>query len=110
MVSCSSPSTLGLKTCPPILTGAKEYLDLMIDQSESDMRVVAGSNKYVMKCNWKLLVENSIDGYHLIPTHNTYLEYLAGLGAKTSASGRRWSRTHCLGQRTLRALIRGPER
>ena len=79
------------------LAGAKDYMDLMIDQSESDMRVVAGSNKYVMKCNWKLLVENSIDGYHLIPTHNTYLEYLAGLGAKTSANGRRWSRTIALG-------------
>jgi p-cumate 2,3-dioxygenase alpha subunit len=49
-----------------------------------------------MKCNWKLLVENSIDGYHLIPTHNTYLEYLAGLGTQPSTN-RRWSRTLALG-------------
>ena len=79
------------------LAGAKEYMDLMIDQADTDMRVVAGSNKYVMKCNWKLLVENSIDGYHLIPTHNTYLEYMAGLGTKYGPNVRRWSRTLALG-------------
>ena len=79
------------------LAGAKEYMDLMIDQSESDMRVVAGSNKYVMKCNWKLLVENSMDGYHLIPTHNTYLEYLSGLGTQNGPNVRRWSKTVALG-------------
>ena len=80
----------------------------MIDQSESDMRVVAGSNKYVMKCNWKLLVENSIDGYHLIPTHNTYLEYLAGLGTQPSTTPTMV--THrCLGQRPLRPVLRGAE-
>ena len=79
------------------LAGAKEYMDLMIDQADTDMRVVSGSNKYVMKCNWKLLVENSIDGYHLIPTHNTYLEYLAGLGTRNGPNVRRWSRTLALG-------------
>ena len=79
------------------LAGAKEYLDLMIDQSEDGMRVVRGSNKYVMRCNWKLLVENSIDGYHLVPTHNTYLEYLSGLGVKNSVTTSRWSRTRALG-------------
>ena len=82
----------------------------MIDQSESDMRVVAGSNRYVMKCNWKLLVENSIDGYHLIPTHNTYLEYLGGTGSQDLCQRASLVSNSCLGQRTLRALIRGPER
>ena len=41
------------------LAGAREYLDLIVDQAEEGMRVVAGSNKYTMKANWKLLVENS---------------------------------------------------
>ena len=49
------------------LAGAREYLDLIMDQSEEGMRMVAGSNKYTMKANWKLLVENSLDGYHLVP-------------------------------------------
>src|SRR5262249_58120211 len=26
--------------------------------------------------NWKLFVENSVDGYHLLPVHTTYFEYL----------------------------------
>ena len=62
------------------LAGAREYLDLIVDQAEEGMRVVAGSNKYTMKANWKLLVENSLDGYHLIPTHQTYLDYISSLG------------------------------
>ena len=49
------------------LAGAREYLDLIVDQAEEGMRVVAGSNKYIMKANWKLLGENSLDGYHLVP-------------------------------------------
>lgn len=61
------------------LAGAREYIDLIVDQAEEGMRVVAGSNKYTMKANWKLLVENSLDGYHLVPTHQTYLDYLSSL-------------------------------
>ena len=66
------------------LAGAKEYLDLVADQSSEGMRVVAGSNRYTIKANWKLLVENSIDGYHVVPTHQTYLEYIARVGSDDS--------------------------
>ncbi len=66
------------------LAGAKDYLDLIVDQSEEGMRVVRGSNKYTMKANWKLLVENSLDGYHLVPTHQTYLDYISSLGTDDS--------------------------
>lgn len=62
------------------LAEARDYLDLLVDQAEEGMRVVRGSNKYTMKANWKLLVENSIDGYHLVPTHQTYLDYISSLG------------------------------
>ena len=62
------------------LAGAKEYLDLVVDQAQEGMKVVQGSNKYTMKANWKLLVENSLDGYHLVPTHQTYLDYISSLG------------------------------
>ena len=60
------------------LAGAAEYLDLVADQDAAGMRVVPGSNRYSIKANWKLLAENSIDGYHLLPTHRTFFEYLAG--------------------------------
>ena len=66
------------------LAGAREYLDLIVDQTEGGMRVVPGSNKYSTKANWKLLAENSLDGYHLVPTHWTYLEYIASLGTDDS--------------------------
>lgn len=66
------------------LAGAKEYLDLIVDQAEEGMRVIPGSNKYTMKANWKLLVENSLDGYHLVPTHQTYLDYISSLGTDLS--------------------------
>ena len=48
------------------------------------MRVIPGSNQYTVKANWKLMVENSIDGYHIVPTHRTYLEYISGFGSDDS--------------------------
>ncbi len=66
------------------LGGAREYLDLIEDQVDEGMRVVAGSNKYTIKANWKLLGENSFDGYHLVPTHQTYLDYISSLGTDDS--------------------------
>jgi p-cumate 2,3-dioxygenase subunit alpha len=39
-----------------------------------------------MKANWKLLIENSIDGYHAMATHHRYfVQYLTDIGADTSA-------------------------
>ena len=43
------------------LAGAREYLDLICDQSEVGMEIVSGTQSYCMRANWKLLVENSID-------------------------------------------------
>ena len=68
------------------LGGAKDYLDLVADQSEEGMRVVSGSNKYTVKANWKLVAENAVDGYHIVPTHRTYLEYVASFGVDDSGT------------------------
>src|SRR2546426_8723043 len=46
------------------LAGTTEYLDLVSDQSAVGMEIVGGTQAYSMRANWKLLVENSIDGYH----------------------------------------------
>ena len=59
------------------LAGAAEYLDLVADQAADGMQVIPGSNRYTIKANWKLLAENSIDGYHALPTHQTYFDYMA---------------------------------
>ena len=62
-----------LKNSVTYLAGAREYLDLIVDQAEKGMRMIPGSNRYSIKANWKLLVENSLDGYHVKPTHKTLL-------------------------------------
>ena len=66
------------------LAGAREYIDLIVDQSVEGMRVIHGSNKYTMKSNWKLLCENSLDGYHAVPVHQTYFDYISSLGTDLS--------------------------
>lgn len=58
------------------LGGAKEYLDVICDQAEMGMTIVGGTQEYSMRANWKLLTENSIDGYHAVTTHATYFDYL----------------------------------
>ncbi|MBI3247368.1 MAG: Rieske 2Fe-2S domain-containing protein [Deltaproteobacteria bacterium] len=62
------------------LAGAKEFLDLVCDQSEVGMEVVPGAQLYSMRANWKLLVENSFDGYHGLPTHQRYFQFLVETG------------------------------
>lgn len=58
------------------LADAKEYLDMIENQSPAKMGIVEGMQEYAIRANWKLLVENSVDGYHAVSTHATYLEYL----------------------------------
>ncbi len=75
------------------LSGAKEYIDLVIDQSPSgQMEVIRGAQDYDIRANWKLLVENSFDDYHLLTTHSTWLDYLKNAGVQM----RRPDREHLL--------------
>ncbi|HEX3486362.1 MAG TPA: aromatic ring-hydroxylating dioxygenase subunit alpha [Micropepsaceae bacterium] len=61
----------------------KEYIDLVVDQSPSgQMEIVAGTQEYDIAANWKLMVENSVDDYHLPTTHATWLNYMANSGVK----------------------------
>jgi len=65
------------------LAGAKEYIDLILDQSPSgEMEVIPGAQEYDIRANWKLLVENSFDDYHLLSTHSTWLNYLKNAGVE----------------------------
>jgi len=62
---------------------ATDYIDLIIDQSPSaTMEIVAGAQEYDVGANWKLMVENSVDDYHLPSTHSTWLNYMANSGVK----------------------------
>lgn len=66
------------------LAGAREYLDYFLDAAEEGYRIAHGTNEYGITANWKLLCENSIDGYHGAPTHQTYFEYLKNMGTDIS--------------------------
>jgi p-cumate 2,3-dioxygenase alpha subunit len=64
------------ETLDSYLGAVKEYLDIIADQAEMGMTIVGGTQEYSMRANWKLLTENSIDGYHALTTHATYFDYL----------------------------------
>lgn len=55
------------------LAGAKTFIDLMVDQSQSGaLEVLAGATRYRYHGNWKLQVENGLDGYHVGTVHANY--------------------------------------
>ena len=69
------------------LAGAKEQLDLILDQGEGEdncagLAVLAGAHEYGINANWKMLPENTLDVYHLFSTHsrfmNDYMPRIAG--------------------------------
>lgn len=62
------------------LAGAKEVIDSYCDQAadgDEGLYVVGGEHAYSIRANYKYLAENSYDGYHVVPTHISYLEYLS---------------------------------
>ena len=86
------------------LAGAREYLDLVIDSGDGQMEIVKGTNEYCIQANWKLLAENSIDGYHAVSTHDTYFKYLCR--TRHRPQGRCPGHREGPGQRSRRAGVR----
>ena len=63
------------------LAGARDYIDLVVDQSPSGrMEIISGTQEYEIRANWKLLVENSVDDYHIIAAHSTWIQYMVNSG------------------------------
>jgi len=58
------------------LAGSTEFLDSMCDQTAAELVVLPGEHSYSINANFKYLCENSYDGYHLLPVHVSYLEFL----------------------------------
>ncbi len=79
------------------LAGATEFIDLVMDQSEVGMEIVGGTQEYGFAANWKLLCENSIDGYHGMPTHATYFDYVMASGGQLGDNLTSVNRPHDLG-------------
>lgn len=68
----------GAETLESYLGPIRELLDLSLDSGEvlGGWRILQGTARYSLKANWKILVENSYDGYHLPSVHHTYMDYL----------------------------------
>lgn len=66
---------------------AADFIELVADQSSTSMEVLPGTQRYTARANWKLLVENALDGYHFAPSHITFLEYLKRNGYTASDEG-----------------------
>ena len=61
------------------LSGARAVIDSYCDQAaegDEGLYVVGGEHAYSIRANYKYLIENSYDGYHVVPTHASYIEYL----------------------------------
>jgi phenylpropionate dioxygenase-like ring-hydroxylating dioxygenase large terminal subunit len=68
---------------PPLqewLGDAADYLRMVGEQHVAGMEVLPGTQLYGVRGNWKLAVENAMDGYHFSPTHNTFVGYLRETG------------------------------
>ena len=60
---------------------ARIFLDAVIDQGgEEGIRVLPGTYRLSVKANWKLMVENTVDFYHVVPAHITWIQYMKSLG------------------------------
>lgn len=84
---------------PPLveyLGEAARWLDLVLDQFAGGMRVLPGCHTSTVRANWKLVVENTCDSYHLRSLHATYFAYVRGRGGGP-APGRPPGRTVDLG-------------
>lgn len=56
------------------LGDAKTFIDLLVAQSpENKMEVLRGVSRYTYQGNWKLQVENGLDGYHAPVVHGNYI-------------------------------------
>jgi p-cumate 2,3-dioxygenase subunit alpha len=97
---------------------ARELIDQTMDGAEplGGWAVIAGTARYSIKANWKLLVENSIDNYHLATVHQTYFEYMAqrraaaGVEQLSRQEQRARSRGRALGGRHSAMLLPTPGR
>lgn len=65
---------------PPLedwLGDMKLMLDLSIDQSPDGVEFIPGRAAYTFRANWKLQLDNALDGYHLTSTHTSFMDLMA---------------------------------
>ena len=80
------------------LAGAGDYLKNITRMDREAMVIVGDAQKYSARANWKMLQENSADGYHADTTHATYFSYIRNREGKvTNNFGKSFGRVRDLG-------------
>lgn len=67
------------------LAGARAQIDALYEQAETQQIILQGEHTYSVRANYKLLCENSYDGYHVGPVHASYIDFLRDQVAGTPA-------------------------
>jgi len=80
------PTQLSLKD---YLGDAAVFIDMINAQSPDGVEVVEGSSTYIYEGNWKLQLENCSDSYHLLSTHQSFMNIVAKrkMGDSKNAAG-----------------------
>lgn len=77
---------------PPLaehLAEARVFIDMLADQSPDGLEVLPGSSTYAVDCNWKLQVENGVDGYHVGVVHRNFAQTVRRRNELSHAEGMR---------------------
>ena len=69
------------------LGAAAIWIDLMVEQSSEGLEVVPGSSTYVIRGNWKMQLENSVDGYHVSTVHRVFASTVRNREERESLRG-----------------------
>jgi benzoate/toluate 1,2-dioxygenase alpha subunit len=69
------------------LGAAASFIDLLADQSPDGLEVIGGSTSYRYQGNWKLQIENGVDGYHFTTVHQNYVRVLKQRSARAQETG-----------------------
>lgn len=71
------------------LGASTTFMDLLIDQSPQGLEVVPGSSTYVIKGNWKMQLENAVDGYHVSTVHRVFAATVGARDDRDDSEGMR---------------------
>jgi benzoate/toluate 1,2-dioxygenase alpha subunit len=76
-----------VETLEDYLDAAKTFIDLLVDQSPEGLEVVRGYSTYTIRGNWKMQLENAVDGYHVSTVHRVFAATVGAREARDSSSG-----------------------
>ena len=75
---------------PPLreaLAAAAGWIDLMVEQSPDGLEVVPGSSTYTIHGNWKMQIENSVDGHHVSTVHRVFANTMRNRDERDGLTG-----------------------